>query len=56
MPSFQTSVLDPTYKEAVEEAVKCGVKIVRLQVGWNEKGGTFYYRLFKNELMLFIFS
>ena len=36
--SFQTSVLDPTYKEAVEEAVKCGVKIVRLQVGWNEKG------------------
>tara|TARA_Y100001935_G_C17303536_1_gene510796 strand:- start:770 stop:1582 length:813 start_codon:yes stop_codon:yes gene_type:complete len=36
--SFQTSVLDPTYKQAVDEAVKCGVKIVRLQVGWNEKG------------------
>lgn len=36
--SFQTSVLDPTYKAAVDDARKCGVHIITLQVGWNSKG------------------
>ena len=36
--SFQTSVLDPTYKQAVDDARKCGVHIITLQVGWNSKG------------------
>ena len=36
--SFQTSILDPTYKQAVKEAMDCGVKIITLQIKWNEKG------------------
>ena len=36
--SFQVSVLDPTYRQAVLDAVDCGVKIITLQVSWNEKG------------------
>ena len=36
--SFQTSILDPTYKQAVKEAMYCGVKIITLQIKWNKKG------------------
>ena len=36
--SFQISVLDPIYREAVIEAINCGVQIIRLQVSWNENG------------------
>lgn len=36
--TFQTSVLDPTYREAVKQAADAGVHIITLQVKWNENG------------------
>ncbi len=35
---FQTSILDPIYKEAVKKASDNGVNIITLQVRWNDKG------------------
>lgn len=35
---FQTSVLDPIYKEAVKKASNNGVNIIALQIKWNRNG------------------
>ena len=35
---FQTSILDPIYKEAVEKASNNGVNIIALQIKWNNNG------------------
>jgi DNA-binding sugar fermentation-stimulating protein len=35
---FQTSILDPIYKEAVEKASNNGVNIIALQIKWNRNG------------------
>jgi DNA-binding sugar fermentation-stimulating protein len=36
--SFQASLLDPTYKEAFNEAIKKGVEVIVLVVSWNANG------------------
>tara|TARA_E500000178_G_C17003461_1_gene746887 strand:+ start:1023 stop:1889 length:867 start_codon:yes stop_codon:yes gene_type:complete len=36
--SFQASLLDPTYKEAFNEALKKGVEVIVLVVSWNANG------------------
>jgi len=40
---FQTSVIDPIYKEAVLKASNNGVKILVLQVDWNKEDGKAYF-------------
>ena len=40
--SFQISVLDPTYRQAVHEAMEAGVHIITLQIRWNEKGEAYF--------------
>ena len=39
---FQPSVLDPTYRKAVQEAVKVGVEIKTLQLEWREDGSCYF--------------
>ena len=41
---FQTSVMDPIYKAAVNDAVNSGVQIITIGVSWNEDGRCFFER------------
>ena len=50
--SFQTSVIDPIYKEAVLKASNNGVKILVLQVDWNKEIGKAYF--FSNNLPIIL--
>ena len=34
--------MDPIYKQAVQEAMDCGVKIITLQIKWNERGEAYF--------------
>ena len=49
---FQTSVIDPIYKEAVLKASNNGVKILVLQVDWNKEDGKAYF--FSNNLPIIL--
>ena len=49
---FQTSVIDPIYKEAVLKASNNGVKILVLQVDWNKEDGKAYF--FSNKLPIIL--
>ena len=40
---FQTSMIDPIYKEAVFSAANNGVGILTLQVNWNKEDGKAYF-------------
>jgi DNA-binding sugar fermentation-stimulating protein len=42
--SFQASNVDPIYKAAFSEAVKNGVEIITMQVGWSEDGTAHFIR------------
>ena len=50
--SFQTSVIDPIYKEAVLKASNNGVKIIVLQVDWNKEDGKAYF--YSNNLRIIL--
>ena len=47
---FQTSVIDPIYKDAVKKASDNGVNILTLQVNWNKEDGKAYY--YPNDLSI----
>ena len=49
---FQTSNIDPIYKEAVSKASKNGVNITVLQVNWNKEHGKAYF--YSNKLPIFL--
>lgn len=40
--SFQISVLDPIYRQAVHEAMDAGVHIITLQIRWNKMGEAYF--------------
>ncbi len=42
--SFQPSIIDPEYREAVKEAVNAGVEIITLVVKWNKEGNAYFVR------------
>lgn len=42
---FQTSVLDPIYKDAVKKAYDSGVEIICLQTRWTENGECYYNKM-----------
>lgn len=39
---FQASVIDPIYKQALNEAHDSGVEVIPIQVSWNEDGNCYY--------------
>jgi DNA-binding sugar fermentation-stimulating protein len=41
---FQPSVIDPEYREAFKEAVKCGVEIITMVVQWNRDGEAYFIK------------
>ena len=41
---FQPSVIDPEYREAFMEAVKAGVEIITMVVGWSRDGEAYFIR------------
>lgn len=49
---FQTSNIDPIYKEAVSKASKNGVNIIVLQVNWNKEHGKAYF--YSNKLPIYL--
>ena len=40
--SFQASVIDPIYKQALKEAREKGVEVFAMSVKWNEKGEAYF--------------
>ena len=42
---FQTSILDPIYKDAVKKAYDSGVEIICLQTRWTENGECYYNKM-----------
>jgi DNA-binding sugar fermentation-stimulating protein len=41
---FQPSVIDPEYREAFKEAVKCGVEIITMVVEWTRNGEAYFIK------------
>ena len=42
--SFQASIVDPIYKQALNEAYVNGVEIIPIQVYWNDQGECIYHK------------
>jgi DNA-binding sugar fermentation-stimulating protein len=42
--SFQPSIIDTQYREAVKLAVDAGVEIIRLVVEWNKQGEAYFVK------------
>jgi DNA-binding sugar fermentation-stimulating protein len=41
---FQPSIIDPEYREAVKNAIECGVEIIVLVVRWTREGEAYFVR------------
>jgi len=41
---FQPSVIDPEYREAFKEAVRCGVEIITMVVQWTREGEAYFIK------------
>jgi DNA-binding sugar fermentation-stimulating protein len=42
--SFQPSIIDPQYREAVKLAVEAGVEIITLVVQWTKEGEAYFVK------------
>ena len=40
--SFQASVIDPQYREAIQQAISTGVEIFALVIKWTENGDAYF--------------
>ena len=42
--SFQPSIIDPEYREAVKKGIECGVEIITMVVKWTREGNAYFVR------------
>ena len=42
--SFQPSIIDPEYRQALQEALKSGVEIITMVINWTKNGEAYFIR------------